>query len=127
MAKSSPALDRALGLLLPLGDVRPRGMFGGWGLYLDGVMFALIAGETLYLKADAETKAEFAEAGGSPFTYAREGRKPVEMSYWTLPDDHMADPAALLPWAERAVAAARRNAARKRDGRGVTKRQPGRG
>ncbi|MBT5413219.1 MAG: TfoX/Sxy family protein [Rhodospirillaceae bacterium] len=114
MAKTSPALDRALGLLLPLGDVRSRAMFGGWGLYLDGVMFALIAYETLYLKVDAETKQAFAAAGGQPFEYEREGRKPVEMSYWTLPDEHMADPGTPLPWAERAVAAARRNAAKKR-------------
>jgi DNA transformation protein len=112
MAKSSPALDRALGLLLPLGDVRPRAMFGGWGLYLDGVMFALIAYETLYLKVDARTKAAFAAAGGAPFEYEREGRKPVEMSYWTLPDEHMAESGALLPWAELAVAAARRNSAK---------------
>lgn len=117
MARSSPALERALGLLLPLGEVRPRAMFGGWGLYLDGVMFALIAGDILYLKTDGETKDRFAAAGGAPFTYAREGRAPVEMSYWTLPHDHMADPGALLPWAERAVAAARRNAARKKGGR----------
>jgi len=114
MARTSPAVDRALGLLLPLGDVRPRAMFGGWGLYLDGVMFALIAGDTLFLKIDGETKARFAAAGGEPFAYAREGRAPVEMSYWTLPDEHMADPGALLPWAELAVAAARRNTARKR-------------
>lgn len=127
MTRSSPTLDRALGLLLPLGDVRPRAMFGGWGLYLDGVMFALIAGETLYLKTDAETKPGFAEAGGIPFTYAREGRKPVEMSFWTLPASQMAESGALLPWAERAVAAARRNAAKKRNRSGVTKRQPGRG
>ena len=63
---------------------------------------------------DAETKQAFAAAGGQPFEYEREGRKPVEMSYWTLPDEHMADPGTPLPWAERAVAAARRNAAKKR-------------
>jgi DNA transformation protein len=114
-------------LLLPLGDARPRALFGGCGLYLGGVMFALITYETAYLKVDAQTRDAFATAGGAPFEYEREDRKPIEMSYWNLPEDHTADRAALLPWAERAIAAARRNAAKERSGRGVTKRQPARG
>ena len=112
MPGQHPYVDHCLGLLAPLGPVMPRRMFGGWGFYLDGVMFALIADDQLYLKVDAETLDRFAAAGGEPFVY--EGKtKPVTMSYWRPPEAAMAAPKTLLPWAELAVAAAGRAAARK--------------
>ena len=111
--KTSPAVDQALGLLLPLGPVRARAMFGGWGLYLDEVMFALIAFDRLYLKVDDQTVERFSDAGSEPFTY--EGKKkPVQMSYWTAPAGAMESAAELQPWAELALAAARRTYAKKR-------------
>lgn len=110
-----PFVARCLALLVPCGPVVPRGMFGGWGIFLDGVMFALIVRETLYLKTDAETRARFAETGSEPFVYA--GRaKPVEMSYWRAPAGSLENPETLQPWAELAVAAARRAAAIKTRG-----------
>ena len=51
-------------LFAPLGSIRTRAMFGGWGFYCDDLFFAIIADETLYLKADAETAARFEAAGG---------------------------------------------------------------
>ncbi len=101
-------IDRITGQLLPLGPVEPRHMFGGWGLFLDGVMFALVARDRLYLKADAETAARFADAGCAPFTYQRKG-KTIALSYREAPADAVDNPDSLLPWAELAVAAARRN------------------
>ncbi|MEE8504768.1 MAG: TfoX/Sxy family protein [Kiloniellales bacterium] len=101
-------VDRIAGQLLPLGPVEPRRMFGGWGLFLDGVMFALIARDRLYLKADAETAARFEDAGCAPFTYQRKG-KTIALSYREAPADAVDNPDSLLPWAELAVAAARRN------------------
>jgi DNA transformation protein len=116
-----PFVARCLTLLLPFGPVVSRGMFGGWGIFLDGVMFALIAQETLYLKTDAETRARFAEAGSEPFVYA--GRvKPVEMSYWRAPAGSLDRPESLQPWAELAVAAARRAATHKAERRAARRR-----
>ena len=112
MKGSKAHLERALALLLPLGPVQARAMFGDHGLYLDGVMFALL-GPDLHLKVDDETKPRFAAAGGVPFTYQRNGRQPVEMSYWKPPAGALADAGTLLPWAELAVAAARRAKAKK--------------
>ena len=109
MANPRPAIvDHSLDLLLPLGPVRARAMFGGYGLYLDDLMFALIAFDRLYFKADKESEALFADAGGEPFVYDDKS-KPIKMSYWTVPDEAMEDPESLLPWAELAVRAARRN------------------
>lgn len=90
-----------------------RRMFGGHGIFCDGVMFALIADETLYLKVDDETKAAFLDAGCEPFTYDK-GGKPVAMSYVTVPDDAAEDIEALRPWAHMALAAANRAQAKKK-------------
>lgn len=93
--------------LLPLGPVHAKRMFGGHGVFLEGLMFALIAGDRLYLKVDGRTKALFAKAGAEPFVY-RGRTRPVEMSYWSLPVDPDADREAFLAWARVAIDAARR-------------------
>lgn len=102
----------AVEMLSPLGPVRARGMFGGFGIYHEDVMFGLVAYDRLYLKVDDETKERFREAGGEPFVYDGK-RKPIEMSYWTPPDQAADDPAALLPWAKLGLEAARRARAAK--------------
>ncbi len=101
-------VDGVLGRLLPLGPVRARAMFGGWGLFLDDAMFGLIAGERLYFKVDAETERRFAAASAEAFTYLRQGKR-IAMSYRAAP----LETGALLPWAELGLEAARR-ALRKR-------------
>ena len=92
-----------LGSLLPLGPIRARAMFGGWGLFLDDAMFGLIAGERLYFKVDDETEPRFAAAGAKPFTYLRHGKR-VAMSYREAPSGTEAR----LAWAEIGLEAARR-------------------
>ena len=71
-------------------------------------MFALIAGDRLYLKVDGKTKALFAKAGAEPFVY-RGKTRPVEMSYWSLPVDPDSDREAFLGWARKALEAAQRS------------------
>jgi DNA transformation protein len=107
MSKDRTFVDRVLGLLMPLGPVRARAMFGGWGVYMDDMMFGLIADDELFLKADGETEARFAAAGAAPFVYSRNGDS-ITMSYRKAPDGSLRDPGALLPWAELALAAAKR-------------------
>ena len=83
------------------GPVTIRNMFGGGGVYHDGVMFALIADDTLYLKADETNRADFEAEGMGPFTYTGK-RKPVSMSYWELPGALYDDPDAFSEWALKA-------------------------
>ena len=94
-------------LFAPFGTVTVRRMFGGQGIYHDGLMFALVADGELYMKVDEASKAAFEAAGSAPFTYSGKG-KPVQMSYWRLPEAAMDDADDLKVWAERAYAAARR-------------------
>jgi DNA transformation protein len=96
--------EHTLELFAPLGAVRAKRMFGGHGFYIDELFIALIAGERLYLKADAETTADFAAAGSAPFVYDS-GAKPITMSYWAAPPEALESPAAMAPWAQRAIAA----------------------
>lgn len=114
MAKPLPAfVAHVLDLLAPLGAVRARAMFGGWGIYCEDRMVALIAYDELYFKADGQTQRRFADAGSSPFVYAGKG-KPVQMSYWRCPEAAMDEPEAFLGFARLALeAAARAEPARK--------------
>lgn len=102
--------------LAGFGPIVIRRMFGGAGVYADSVMFALIADDTLYLKADATTSADFEAEGMGPFTYTAEGRKPITMSYWEAPPRLLEAPDELADWARTAfaIACAAKKPARKK-------------
>lgn len=99
--------DRMLEQLNRCAPVTARAMFGGYGLYSEGVMFALIADETLYFKVDDDNRPDFVNAGMGPFVYLGK-HKPVAMSYYQLPEPVLSNPSTLLQWIEKAHAAARR-------------------
>jgi DNA transformation protein len=82
-------------------------MFGGAGIYRDGIMFALVSGDEIFLKSDAATEPRFREAGCRPFLYEKGGRS-VEMSYWSIPEEVLDDGELLKAWAELACQAAQR-------------------
>jgi DNA transformation protein and related proteins len=89
-----------------------RAMFGGVGVYADGRIIGLLSDETLYLKADDESREAFLAAGSFPF--APNGMGGQVMSYYAIPRAVLDDIEALRPWAERAVAAALRAEKKKR-------------
>ena len=68
-------------------------MFGGAGIFRDGLMFALIVDEVLYFKADAQTHDSHLKAEGlGPFTYATKNHPRTVMSYWRAPERCLDDP-----------------------------------
>lgn len=95
--------------LMPIGPVRAKRMFGGYGLFLDDLMFGLIADDVLYLKTDDQTRPDFEELGLEPFTYAKKD-KVVSLSYSQAPEDAMEDSRLLCEWANQAYGAALRSA-----------------
>lgn len=99
-------------LFEPVGTVRVRRMFGGHGLYVDDLFVAIVTGESLYLKADAQTAPAFEQAGGRPFEYEARGRR-VSLQFWSPPVEAMDSPRLMMPWARLAVEAAQRAAAGK--------------
>jgi len=112
MAASSGFVELLEDALSGLGPVSVRRMFGGAGVYADGVMFALVADDTLYLKADDDTKTVFEAEGLERFGY--DGRtKRVDLPYWRAPERLLDDPDEMLEWARIALGVARRAAAAK--------------
>jgi DNA transformation protein len=93
-------------LFAVFGPVSIRTMFGGAGVYADGVMFAILVNDTLYFKADQASARAFAAEGKGPFTYQPKGRAPVAMPYWELPERLLDDPDELAVWARQAHAVA---------------------
>jgi DNA transformation protein len=87
--------------------VSARCMFGGHGLYHEGLMFAIVMDQRLYLKADDVNRPEFEALGLAPFTYAMKG-KDVALSYWAAPDAIFDDPQEAVLWAQSAWDAALR-------------------
>lgn len=103
------------------GSIGLKRMFSGHGLFRDGLMFGLIHDETLYLKADAQTVADFERQGLGQFQYVRQGRT-IGLSYYQAPESVLEDPHEAAQWARRAFDAALRAEASKtrtkRKGRG---------
>ena len=73
-------------LCADLGHLTARAMFGGYGIYLDGLLIGVLIEDALYLKADEQTTALFGKAGGAPYVYLGQQR-PITMSYWSLPEE----------------------------------------
>ncbi|HEU0012842.1 MAG TPA: TfoX/Sxy family protein [Longimicrobium sp.] len=95
-------------VLEQLGRIAPvtsRSMFGGVGVYADGLFFALMDDDTLYLKVDDTNRGDFQAAGMGPFDPFQDGRG---MQYYELPAELLEDAGALRPWVEKALDVARR-------------------
>ena len=100
--------QEVMGLLMPLGPVTVRKMFGGYGFFLDDQIFAIGAWQQLWFKVDDESRPAFDAAGSRPFVY--EGAtKQVQMPYMLAPEGSLESPETLLPWATLALDASRRH------------------
>lgn len=100
--------DYVVEVLAPLGPVQPRRMFGGHGIFYDGLMIGLIADDSLYLKVDPVSKPEFEEMDLAPFEYSKNG-KTFAMSYHLAPEAIYDDPDEAKEWALKAYDAALRS------------------
>lgn len=89
------------------GPITARRMFGGYGIYHNGLMFALVSDDTLYLKADAENASHFEKAGLGKFEYAKDG-KIMRISYYLAPAEILEDRDEAALWARRSYEAALR-------------------
>ena len=89
-------------LLAAAGPCVARRMFGGYGISTDGLTLATVAdlgeGDTLWLKADEASRAQFEAAGCARFVYLAKG-KPMGMNYYSAPAEAMESPALMAPWA----------------------------
>ena len=89
--------DHAMATLAPLGDFTSRAMFGGWGIFSEGRMFALSSRATLYFKVNDSNRADYEAAGTERFT---------PMPYYEVPADVLEDEGALRKWLDAALTVA---------------------
>ena len=101
MANSQDFMGHLLDMVRPPGSVIARRMFGGHGLFRDG----LVADDMLFLKVDDANRADFEAAGSGPFVYEAKGKRTV-MSYYQAPAESLEDEAVLADWLASAYAAA---------------------
>ena len=106
-------------LMACVGPCVAKRMFGGWGISSGGLTLALMtdlgSGDTLWLKADDETRSRFEQAGCRRFSYlARDQAR--SMNYYSAPDEAMESPQAMAPWAQLALASALKARAAARPG-----------
>jgi len=126
MPKGSEYVEYLLEMLQPLGEIRAKSMFGGWGLYADELFFALIAEETLYFKVDDINCPEFEERGLKPFRFEMRD-KVATMRYYQPPAEALDNRELLCMWARKGVeAAARAKVGKKKNLKAGTLRRGGR-
>jgi DNA transformation protein len=101
--------DGLKALFEPFGSVTVKRMFGGSGIYAEGLCFAIEADGEIFLKTDSLSRAELFSADSAPFTYVAKG-KTRPTSYWSLPTLAHEDDDELRRWAGMGLDAARRAA-----------------
>lgn len=101
-----------LDLMQSIGAVYAKRMFGGYGIFLDDLMFALINNGLLYLKADIKNKDNFIKNDLTAFSYMKKGRK-CKLSYFQAPEDALEASEMMHSWAQSSYDAALRAATKK--------------
>ncbi|MCF8476249.1 MAG: TfoX/Sxy family protein [Pseudolabrys sp.] len=88
-------------------------MFGGAGLFSQGLMFGLVLDGQIFLKTDPGTVPAFEAEGCGPFGYDTKYGRRVLTSYWRLPERLYDEPDELAQWARTALGVARAKAVAK--------------
>ncbi len=88
-------------LMQIIGPVRARPMFGGFGIFLNNLMFGLVADSVLYLKVDSITRSAFEAKNLEAFTYVK-NNKPYAMSYYQTPEEALESNEDMALWARQA-------------------------
>jgi DNA transformation protein len=91
-----------------LGDVTPRAMFGGVGLYYRDVFFGIIARDVLYMKVDDTNQPAYERAGMRPFMPYPDRDETATSKYYAVPTEILECASDLASWARQSVAAAER-------------------
>lgn len=91
-----------------LDGITSKAMFGGWGIYKNGLFFALIADGQLYFKVDESNKGDFEEKDSKQFVYQMPNGKETRMSYWELPVDVLEDQMELRSWVDKSIEVAKK-------------------
>lgn len=106
MATSTEFADHMLDLLSPLGPVAAQRMFGGYGLKLHGVNFAILVDDEAYFRVADAMRPAYEARGSAPFRYETKRGTVTVGSYWLVPSEVLEDEDMVAAWARAAVDAA---------------------
>ena len=106
MAPSAQYLDTIKDLLEDFGPVQIKRMFGGAGVFYQGLMFGLVIDDVLHFKADDENRPQFDAEDLKPFIYHGKTGKPMQMGYFQAPERVMDDAEEMEIWAQSGFEAA---------------------
>lgn len=84
-----------------------RAMFGGYGIYKNGIIFAIIAYDQLYFKVGDKNIKDYQEKDSYPFEYEQKGRQQIAMPYWLVPEEILNDKNEVGKWVNKAVRVSR--------------------
>ena len=105
MAVNEDYLQYIQDQLSEFGDIEIKRMFGGIGIFKDGVMFAKIGGDTFRLKVDESNQQQFEDKGMKPYFSEK---KKKGMPYWEVPQDVLESKSELAAWAQQSFEIAQR-------------------
>ena len=108
MPVSDEYLTYVIDQLECLGPIQSRRMFGGAGLYFEGLFFAVVADDILYFKVDESNRTDYEAAGMGPFQPFPD--RHAVMQYYEVPIDVLENRNTLRDWAGKAVRVAERKA-----------------
>lgn len=106
MSVSADYLAYVIDQFAPFAKLVSRRMFGGVGLYADGLFFGLLDDDTLYLKVDDSNRDDYVSRGCQPFRPLKNDPDAYSMSYFQVPQDVLEDSATLRLWARKSLAIA---------------------
>lgn len=90
-------------LLSAVPEITSRAMFGGYGIYQAGKIFAIIVEGELYVKENKWTRDDFEREGAEQFTYTKKDGKRYAMKYWRVPESVLENPDTFGEWVEQAI------------------------
>ncbi len=96
---TSPYVTYIVDLLAPFGSITAKAMFGGYGIYKNKIIVAIIVDDELYFKVDATNQAQYEAYDSTPFTYDKNGKQ-ATMSYWKVPAEILENRKELPEWLE---------------------------
>ena len=105
-------VNHVVEMMQTVGPVNAKRMFGGHGIFLEGLMFGLIADNDLYLKVDDKNRDDFTTRGLEPFSYFKK-EKEFKLSYYQAPEEALESAEVMREWGNKAYEVALRAAASK--------------
>lgn len=100
--------------LVDVPGLSARPMFGAYGMYKDGIFFAIIEDDELFFKVNDETVQAYIERNSRQFSYPMKNGEISKMNYWKVPDEILEDREEVVTWIETSVQVARQNKLKKK-------------